>query len=639
MKIDLHVHSSHSTRPSQWVLQKLGCPESFTTPHALYRLARKAGMDMVTITDHNTISGALEIAHLPDAFVSVEITTYFPEDRCKVHVLALNITEADFAEIRRARENIFDLVPLLRSRKITHACAHPLFAVNGRLRLEHVERLLLLFTILECNGARDNAPNIALRRIVAGLTPNLIEGLADKHGIEPGMDRPWEKYLIGGSDDHGGLNIARMHTVVSGAATLEAFFLGLEQGRARPEGEPAQPETLARNLYGIAYQYFKSKFGFERYVKKDIFLKFVERFLGVEDMPNSSMLDRICTSFSAWSYSRNRKAAPKDLPSIVRGEAARLVCGDLELSRIAKGIDALPLKKGDAWYRFMNRASNTIMRHFADNALARLTRADLFSIFHSIGSAGALYAFLTPYFLSYALFHQDRSFSGEVLEGFGLGRGQGETPLGDVRAGCYVDHLLLPGERMADVERFMDDEAGVRSALVMCGPKQAGPKQAGMSAWNRRLWNRSETVRFQPVGAFGVQEYPDFTLFYPPILEMIRHAFDSCFGLIKIATPGPLGLMGLLVARLFKLPAEAFYHPRLPEALHRMTQDAGLEDMTWKYLAWFYAQMDAVVTTSEEAAEEIAARGVGRDKIRVEPTPNLERDALSDAAVADLRAA
>ena len=69
MKIDLHVHSKHSTRPSQWFLQKLGCPESFTEPRRLYDIAKARGMDMVTIADHNTINGALEIAHLPDAFM------------------------------------------------------------------------------------------------------------------------------------------------------------------------------------------------------------------------------------------------------------------------------------------------------------------------------------------------------------------------------------------------------------------------------------------------------------------------------------------------------------------------------------------------------------------------------------------
>ena len=52
MKIDLHLHSKFSTRPSQWVLQKLNCPESFTEPLRIYEEARRKGMGLVTITDH-----------------------------------------------------------------------------------------------------------------------------------------------------------------------------------------------------------------------------------------------------------------------------------------------------------------------------------------------------------------------------------------------------------------------------------------------------------------------------------------------------------------------------------------------------------------------------------------------------------
>jgi len=120
---DLHVHSRFSKRPSQWILQKIGCPESFTNPLQVYQIAKKRGMNLVTITDHNTISGALEIAHLPDTFVSEEITSYFPEDRCKIHVLAWNITEKHHGEISRIRQNIFDLVSWLHQEKIVHAIA------------------------------------------------------------------------------------------------------------------------------------------------------------------------------------------------------------------------------------------------------------------------------------------------------------------------------------------------------------------------------------------------------------------------------------------------------------------------------------------------------------------------------------
>ena len=60
-KVDLHVHSKHSNQPSEWYLRRLGAPESFTEPLEIYRRCRARGMDFVTISDHDTIAGAMEI--------------------------------------------------------------------------------------------------------------------------------------------------------------------------------------------------------------------------------------------------------------------------------------------------------------------------------------------------------------------------------------------------------------------------------------------------------------------------------------------------------------------------------------------------------------------------------------------------
>ena len=227
MKIDLHVHSKYSIRPSQWILQKLGCPECFTEPAEVYRIAKERGMDLVTITDHNTISGSLDIAHLPGTFVSEEVTTYFPEDGCKAHVLVYDIDESIHREIFRIRENIFDLVPFLNSQGIVHILAHPLYAVNDKLTIDHFEKFLLLFRNFELNGARDEYQNQSIRLILKTITPATIEKLIDKHGIVPLFPDPWRKNLTGGSDDHSSLNIARQHTRVRNAG---------QQGRI-PDGD------------------------------------------------------------------------------------------------------------------------------------------------------------------------------------------------------------------------------------------------------------------------------------------------------------------------------------------------------------------------------------------------------------------
>ncbi len=106
-KADLHVHSSHSNKPTYWAMRKFNVPESYTSPQYIYRTARERGMDFVTITDHNTITGALEIGHLPGTFISSEITAHFPENGCKVHVVVLHIAEAQFNVIMELRKNIY----------------------------------------------------------------------------------------------------------------------------------------------------------------------------------------------------------------------------------------------------------------------------------------------------------------------------------------------------------------------------------------------------------------------------------------------------------------------------------------------------------------------------------------------------
>ena len=61
-KVDLHVHSRHSTRSADWLLRRFDFPSSYTDPKALHAQLRGKGMQFVTITDHNCIDGCLDIA-------------------------------------------------------------------------------------------------------------------------------------------------------------------------------------------------------------------------------------------------------------------------------------------------------------------------------------------------------------------------------------------------------------------------------------------------------------------------------------------------------------------------------------------------------------------------------------------------
>ena len=131
-RADLHIHSRHSARAADWVLRRLDFPASASDPFELYSKLRSAGMRFVTLTDQNTIDGCLEIAHLPDVIIGEEVSTVFPEDDCRVHLLVWGINEKQHREIQQARESVYDLQKYLFAENIAHSVAHPFQSLNGK---------------------------------------------------------------------------------------------------------------------------------------------------------------------------------------------------------------------------------------------------------------------------------------------------------------------------------------------------------------------------------------------------------------------------------------------------------------------------------------------------------------------------
>ena len=156
-KADLHIHSRHSTRAADWVLRRLDFPASYSDPLQTYQRLREVGMQFVTITDHNTIAGCLEIAHLPEVIFGEEVTANFPDDECKVHILVWGLTETQHREVQAHRDNVFDLQRYLAEESLAHAVAHPLHSPDEKLTPLHFQKLALTFRHFEGINGRYHA--------------------------------------------------------------------------------------------------------------------------------------------------------------------------------------------------------------------------------------------------------------------------------------------------------------------------------------------------------------------------------------------------------------------------------------------------------------------------------------------------
>ncbi|HMF61581.1 MAG TPA: hypothetical protein VK595_14470 [Vicinamibacterales bacterium] len=77
--------------------------ESYNSVEVVYRRARARGMDLVAITDHDSIEGVLQIADRQDVIIGCEVTAVFPRDRVRVHLGVLGLNEAQHRETQRLR--------------------------------------------------------------------------------------------------------------------------------------------------------------------------------------------------------------------------------------------------------------------------------------------------------------------------------------------------------------------------------------------------------------------------------------------------------------------------------------------------------------------------------------------------------
>src|SRR6186997_2854147 len=117
-RADLHCHSSASQQSRLGVQRALGLPECATPPGEVYELAKRRGMDFVTITDHDTIDGCLELVDRPDAFISEELTARFRGEPQAVHVLCYGIAPEDHEFPQEHADDVEECAAYMRAHAI-----------------------------------------------------------------------------------------------------------------------------------------------------------------------------------------------------------------------------------------------------------------------------------------------------------------------------------------------------------------------------------------------------------------------------------------------------------------------------------------------------------------------------------------
>lgn len=563
-RADLHVHSKHSNLPPEWILRQVGAPESFTEPKEIYRRCRERGMELVTISDHDSIEGALEIQHLPGTFLSSEVTVEFPEDGCEIHLLVLGITEAQHRDLQEIRRNIYEVRDYVRGQGILSSVAHPLFRVNGRLTLDQVEKLLVLFDRFEArNGMHDRRANDLVRRIFGSLTPEVIEDLAERHRLEPFSSTPWIKSFTGGSDDHCGLYPGTTWTQTPEASTVEEFLGHLRAGRHEPGGETGSSARLLQSLYTISYEHYRRQFpfGLER---NDPFSRLL-RGLG---LPGSSEPRR----WHFWGW--RRKQAPT--PTGPSGERATFCAA----SRASQ--------------KHLARMLRDFVRH------ARRGR-----LMEGLASAAQLAPFalsVAPHLVAVHSLHKDADLLDAASERF-LGRRL------EGRSGkrAWLTDSLFEVSGMAEVLETLPG-AGLGPLEAVTCATDADSRMAGLQVHRFPSWQQ-----------IPLPGWTGRKLAVPPLLEVIDLCETERYSEIVISTPGPFGLLGLLAGKLLGIPVTAVWQEDISARVRSVSGSETLAEMAWAYQRWLFGQAARIWVPSQPERKTLIARGFDPARLTVIP--------------------
>ncbi len=246
-RADLHVHSRYSGRAKH--LRFLGCRDCYSDPLEAYRTAKRRGMDLVTITDHDSLDGCLclldQLGDLPDFITGEEVSTFLPEFRHTIHIGVYGLNEGQHREIQRLRSNGAELIAYLRQSGLLFVLNHLFHDYQQPTRLrEYIERMSEWFDIFEVrNGTFQREHNT--------LILSLLERLPNGHASARRLG------MVGGSDSHTLRRIGRCFTA-SPARNREEFLEDVRAGRAQVFGPHSNHLTIAAEIYGVILHYYSA---------------------------------------------------------------------------------------------------------------------------------------------------------------------------------------------------------------------------------------------------------------------------------------------------------------------------------------------------------------------------------------------
>jgi len=627
-KMDMHVHSIYSGRPSEWILKTIGTRESYVSPLCIYEFAKRKGMDYVTITDHNKIDGIVKLKEkkADDTIIGVELTTYFPEDEAKVHILLYNFEPAVFERLNHLRENIYELRDYIFENNIFYVVAHPFYAVNNKFNIDHLEKLMLLFNNFEAiNGGRNIEINRFTQKFLKSLNEEKIYHFYKKHGIKPFGEKPWLKILTAGSDDHTGLFIGSAYNY-SLANSIDEFLLAIKNGNSEIEGESLKFETHAFQIIKIASDFYKYKSLKEEEldnlgnlkVKSQNIKEISENndknislwnLIFKKDKSKTNIIKELINSFNKVIFERE-KLSIKEKIIFNRALSNAKKKGDeikkLLLEFILK-VDQFTTfnaeKVSNELFNTISAIINSYLKTFVKSLTENIENNDLVYLIGKFSSFVVPIILSLPYITSVNHLWKDRRLIEEVEERYFINKKEFK------KLAWFTDTLLDLNGVSVTLQNIGNYSAKKNKDLYFITSLK--PQDFNKVKFKFNILN------FEPTYTFVNDIYKHFEVKIPSILEIIQRLYQLNPDEIIISTPGPVGLTGLLISKLLCIPSKMIFHTDFSKEAYEIVKDQTLVGIIDYLLKTIYNLSDQILANTNEYLNALIEKGFDKDKLKI----------------------
>lgn len=607
-RMDMHCHSSASREPVTPWLRALGVAECYSEPELVYEQARARGMGLVTITDHDTVSGVVSLAErgFEGVVIGEEVTVRFPEDRCRLHVLVWGLTTDQHEEIGALglRDDVYRFGDWLFTHNLAHAWAHPFYSQNGKLTQWHIERCVLLFRAWEVlNGAHSAEQGAAVERYLAGLTAGKVQALQERHGLRALWMRAWQKPTTGGSDDHALLNVGRTWTEVrhgQRAIGGTEFLRHAMAGHGAVGGQTGSASLLAHQAMAVCASHYAREYSGE----------------GGETVRRvSAGVARLAGVVGATVREPGRSGAAsagrvfEEVGAALRGVLERHpgIAADLLGAGGAGGMDGPAFSRHDEMAAFVDDVAGALSGACASGLVRAVKATDHRGAVESLLAGVLALAAQLPTVLSMFLQHKDRGLLVRMDEGACL-RGGPEGSGGRALRVCVFTDTL---REVNGVSRFLGD--------VLARSDGSGGELRVITSARGSGDARDGVVNFEPVFAEELPGYVAVEAVLPPVLKMLRFADSWRPDVVHVSTPGPVGVVGLIAAAMLRVPVVGVYHTDFAAYVDRIFDDSSLTAACRWWERAFYSRLDRVLARSEASGRALLEMGVEGSRALVLP--------------------